>query len=142
MPEESTTPDLIELTRLLNEAISRRDFDAVMSFWAQDAVLDLSTTALGPYEGHAAIQAFFEEWVGAYDDLQLEFEENHDLGNGVAFAVAVQNARLAGSTGSVQGRWGAVVVWRDGLIKRMTTYPYADIDHARAAAQRLAEERG
>jgi hypothetical protein len=30
--------------------------------------------------------------------------------------------------------------WSDGLIVRNTTYP--DIDEARAAAERLAEERG
>ena len=42
-----------------------------MRLWAPDGVLDLSVTALGTYEGHAAIRAFFEEWVGAYDDFQL-----------------------------------------------------------------------
>jgi ketosteroid isomerase-like protein len=142
MPEESTTPDLVELTRRSVQPVNVRDYDAGMRFLAPDAVLDLSVTALGTYEGHAAIRALFEEWVSVYDDLQFEFEEVHDLGNGVAFAVAVQNARLAGSTGLVQGRLGTVVVWRDGLIKRITTYPYSDIDQARAAAERLAQERG
>jgi hypothetical protein len=33
-------------------------------------------------------------------------------------------------------------VWVDGLIVRVTNYDYADIDKARAAAERLAEERG
>ena len=113
-----------------------------MRFWAPDGVLDLSQTALGTYEGHAAIRAFLEEAFGAYDDFQFEFEEVHDLGNGVAFAVPVLNARLAGSTGLVQGRYAAVSIWSDGLIERVTTYYYTDIDEARAAAERLAEERG
>ena len=58
----------------------------------------------------------------------------------MVFAVPVLNARLAGSTGSVQGRYGAVSIWVDGLCERVTNY--ADIDEARAAAKRLAEERG
>jgi ketosteroid isomerase-like protein len=140
VPKESTTPDLVEVTQRWIDAVNARDIDAAMRLWAPDGVLDLSLTALGTYEGHAAVRAFFEEWVGAYDDLQCEFEEVDDLGNGVAFAVAVQEARLAGSTGLVHGRWGSVVVWRDGLIERVTNY--FDIDEARAAAERLAEERG
>ena len=140
MPEESATPDLVELMRRSVQPASVRDWDAAMSFWAPDGVLDLSLTALGTYEGRAAIRTFFEEWVGAYDDLQFEFEEVHDLGNGVAFAVGVQNARLAGSTGLVQARYGVVSIWLDGLCERVTNY--FDIDEAHAAAERLAEERG
>ena len=71
-----------------------------------------------------------------------DYDAGMRLGNGVAFAVAVQSARLAGSTGLVQGRYAAVSIWSDGLIERVTTYYYTDIDEARAAAERLAEERG
>jgi hypothetical protein len=42
----------------------------------------------------------------------------------------------------VQQREGWVWVWVDGLITSHTTYPEADIDEARAAAERLAQERG
>ena len=38
MPDESTTPDLVELGSRLLEAGNRRDFDAMMSFYAPDAV--------------------------------------------------------------------------------------------------------
>jgi hypothetical protein len=88
------------------------------------------------------IRAFVEESVGAYDDFQFEFEEVHDLGNGVAFAVAVQSARLAGSTGLVRDRYAVVSVWADGLVKQITNYPYSDRNEARADAERLAEARG
>jgi hypothetical protein len=71
---------------------------------------------------------------------RTQFEEVHDLGNGVAYAVPVLNARLAGSTGSVQGRFGAVSIWVDGLCERVTNY--FDIGEARTAAERLAQERG
>jgi ketosteroid isomerase-like protein len=137
--EEPTTPDLTELVRRSVQPLNVRDYDAAMRFWAPDGVLDLSRTVLGTYEGHAAIRAYLEEAVGPYDDVQVEFEEVHDVGNGVAFAVQVVNARLAGSTGSVKGRWAAVSIWSDGLVERVTNY--FDIDEARAAAERLVQER-
>jgi hypothetical protein len=37
--------------------------------------------------------------------------------------------------------YGGVAIWRDGLIERFTVYA-TDIDQARAAAERLAQERG
>ena len=39
-------------------------------------------------------------------------------------------------------RSASVGAWVDGLIVRVTIYPETDIDEARAAAERLAEERG
>ena len=47
-----------------------------------------------------------------------------------------QNARPTGSAGYVRQRAGWVWVWVEGLIV------LAEIDQARAAAERLAEELG
>jgi hypothetical protein len=90
MPEESTTPDLVELTRGLFEAADRRDFDAI--------------------------------------------------GNGVILTVVIQTARPVGSSGEVRLRYAMVGAWTESLIVSLTNY--GDIDEARAAAERLAEERG
>jgi hypothetical protein len=46
---------------------------------------------------------------------------------------------LAGSSREIEARYAAVNVWVDGLIESVTNY--ADIDQARAAAERLAHER-
>jgi uncharacterized protein (TIGR02246 family) len=91
MSEESTTPDLVELFRRSVEAVNRRDFDAVMSFYAPDSVFE-AVTGLGTHEGTAAIRAFFEDWIGAYEKFEVELEEVWDLGNGVVFAEVVQAA--------------------------------------------------
>jgi ketosteroid isomerase-like protein len=139
MSEESTTPDLVELTRRQFEAADRDDFDAIMSCWASDAVWDMSPMGLGLYEG-AAIRRFFEDWRGSYEDYETEAEEVLELGDGVTFAVVIQNGRPVGSDGSVRIRYASVLAWVGGLIVRCTTY--GDIDEARAAAERLAEERG
>jgi ketosteroid isomerase-like protein len=76
----------------------------------------------------------------SYTDMEWNAEEIRDLGNAVTFAVILQRGRVVGSSGFVQLRYASVAVWRDGLIVRNTTY--TDIDEARAAAERLAEERG
>ena len=47
MAEESTTPDLVELTRRALEPANRRDFEATVSFYAPDAVWDMSPMGLG-----------------------------------------------------------------------------------------------
>ena len=58
MPEESTTRDLVERTRILAalfEAGNREDFDTMMSYFAPDAVWEV--VALGTrLEGAAAIR--------------------------------------------------------------------------------------
>src|ERR1700730_1126894 len=137
MSEESTTPDLVELMGRTFEAANRRDLDAVASSFAEDAVFD-GRAAGALFEGRAAIRRFLEDWFGAYEELEVGLEEVRDLGNGVVFAVVIQNARPAGSAGHLRQREGWVFVWVRGLIARLTTY---DIDEARAAAECLAEER-
>jgi ketosteroid isomerase-like protein len=139
MPEESTTPDLVERWRETNEAFVRREFDAMMSFFAPDAVWDLSSAGIGRFEGTAAIRSFHEDWIGSYEEYENELEVQ-DLGNDVSFVVLSLDARPADSVGRVQERWGFTVTWAAGMIVRVTGS--TDIDEARAAAERLAEERG
>ena len=139
MSEESTTPDLVELVRRQLEAVNRRDMDALMSFCPPDGVYDASAGGLGVYEGPVAIRGFLEEWGDAFEELAFKPEEVLDLGHGVTFAVVRQDARPAGSTGYVRPREAYVVEWMASMIARFTVYP--DIDEARAAAERLAEER-
>jgi ketosteroid isomerase-like protein len=140
MSEESTTPDLVELTRRVMEASNRHDLDTVMQFYAPDAVWDVSGVGIGTYEGAAAIGGLLESWWGTWGDHLIEVEETIELGNGVVFSSIREESRLAGSTGHVEQRALWVIEWTNGLIKRQTAY--LDIDQARAAAERLAEERG
>ena len=141
MPEESTTPDPVELTRRSIEAGNGGDIDAVLSFFTPDAVWDLSPVGLGVYEGREAIRRFYEDWITAYEGFETQAEEVHQVGNGVNWAIISLNARPVGSSGYVRLRYAAVSIWRtDGLAER--TMNYTDLDEARAAAERLAEERG
>jgi ketosteroid isomerase-like protein len=138
MAEESTTSNLVELTRHVVEAASRHDLDALMGFYAPDAVWDVE--GLGTFEGVAAIRSFLEDWWGTWGDHLVEVEEIADLGHGVVFSCAQEDGRLAGSDGHVEQRRGWVFLWVQGVIDRQAGY--LDIDAARAAAERLAESRG
>ena len=135
MPEQSTTPDLVERVRGLVGALDRCDLDSIVSFHAPDAVVE---AAVGRFEGVAAIRGFVADWLANYDEFAATLEEVRDLGNGVTFAVIRQQGRLVGS-GHVQLLHAMVNVWVDGVIARTITGP--DIDEDRAAAERLAKER-
>jgi ketosteroid isomerase-like protein len=137
MSEESTTPDPVELAR---ESIEAEDLEAALSFYAPHAVWDASPWGMGVFEGQAAVRGFFEDWRSSYSGIDRTAEEIRDLGNGVTFAVILQKGRVVGSGGSVQLRYASVEEWIDDLIVRNTTY--TDLHEARAAAERLAEERG
>ncbi len=137
MSEESTIPDLAELTRVVFEAVNRRDIDAVMSFFAPDAFL----AGFEVVEGRAAIRGFLDEWFGNFAELRFEVEELVVLDDGVLLAVVHQEGRPVGVDGQVHQREGWAIHWSaDGLLVRLTTH--TDIDEARAAAERLAQERG
>src|SRR2546430_14587443 len=96
MPEESTTPDLVERSREMLEAANRGDFDAVISFFAPDAVWE-SWMGGDTFEGRAAIRERVAEWLGGFEDLEFEIEEIFDPGHGGGFAVVREGARSIGS---------------------------------------------
>jgi ketosteroid isomerase-like protein len=143
MAGNPTMPDLTVLVQWLTVVRKTRDIEgdreARMSLYAPDAVWDMSEGGVGVIEGREQIRAFFEEWLGAYEEYEQEVEEIQDLGNGVAFAVFVQRGRPAGSSGWVEFRDARVLLWVDGLLERVSTF--LDIDRARVAAKRLAQER-
>ena len=138
MSEESTTADLVERVQQIVKAMNARDFDAAMSFYAPDAVLDAEDA--GIHEGRPAIRSFYEVWWSTYEDRQQKAEEIRDLGNCVVIAAIHMYGRLPGAPASLEQRYAAVATWRHGLIEKQRNY--LDIDEARAAAERLAEERG
>jgi ketosteroid isomerase-like protein len=136
MTEEYNTPDPVELVRKQLEALDRRDLDGVMSNVAEDAVLD---GRVDSFEGRAAIRGFLDDWFRAWEELDFELEEASHLGGGVVFAVVIQDGRPVGGDGHVRQREGWVYLCVGGSIARLTA---SEVDQARAAAERLAQERG
>ena len=139
MSEDSTTLDLVRLARQGYEAVSRGDFDAVMSLFVADAVYDLSDAGLGTFEGVEAIRRFFEDWHGSWEERRFEEEEILDLGHGVVLSVVRESGRLVGGDGRFEQRLAQLATWANGKIGWLKDY--RDLDEAHGAAERLAEER-
>jgi ketosteroid isomerase-like protein len=135
MPEESTTPDLEELVRRINDAFARGDIDGVLAMFRPDAVLDMSPIGMGVFEGREPIRGFYEDVFVSYEDFEPVIEELRDLGNGVSFGVFAAHGRLQGSASWLGLRFAGVGIWTNGLVERITYY--TDIDQARADAERL-----
>jgi ketosteroid isomerase-like protein len=139
LPEESTTVDLA-LGRRSAKAFDRGDIDGVLAMYGPDAILDMSSVGMGVFEGQEAIRGFYEDWRASYKDFEQVIEEARDLGNGVAFSVVTAHGCLHGSASRLELRYALVGTWANGLVERH--WNYTDVDEARRAAERLAEERG
>jgi ketosteroid isomerase-like protein len=171
MPDESTTSDQEELAQRLEDAIRAGDDDealkalgldlfrslyaawehggyddginadlnVVMRLHADEAVYDMSAMGLDVLEGQAAIRGLYEDWRSSYEAFEAELEELRDLGHGVTFSVVINRGRLHGSAHWIELRFASVGIWAGGRIER--GMGYTDIGEARAAAERLAEER-
>jgi len=113
------------------------DGDVFVRFFAPDAVF---LTGVGRFEGRDAIRGYVDDFNGSYDERSYAPDEVHDLGNGVAWFSAVVTGRLRGTSAEVHLRFAVVVTHAGGVVSQWTDY--ATIDEARAAAERLAEERG
>jgi ketosteroid isomerase-like protein len=132
-------PDLEE-TRRWVEADSYDEFAAFIErYYAPDAVWDMGE-GLGPFEGLAAILAALRDYWTIWEEHHHYLEDVVDLGHGVVYIVVREYGRMKGSDSHIQRRNAWVNVWDDGKVLRNTRY--ADIDQARAAAERLALERG
>jgi len=139
MAEEPTSTDRADLARRFCECLERRDYDAALGFFDPNPVWDMSEMGMGIFEGRVPVRGLLEDWNGSYDEWQIELETLLDLGHGVVYAVVMERGRPTGSTGRVQLRYAAVVVFAGNLIARAKTYP--DTDDGRAAAEHLARER-
>ena len=139
MSQESTTPDLADLVRAAFEAADRGDWDAAISPYAPDVLWETGD-GITDVAGASAVRRLWEEYAGMFEDYTTTVETVLDLGNGVVYAVFHQEGRLAGSTGVVTERAAHIYEWVDGTIARVIVR--WDIDEARAAAERLAAERG
>ena len=80
-----------------------------------------------------------EQFAGGFEDFRVFIDEIFDHGD----QVIVYNrtvGRGRGSGGFVEMRYATVAQTEGRLVQRLTLY--SDIDETRAAAERLAKERG
>jgi hypothetical protein len=87
-----------------------------------------------------AIREFLRNWIGSFDEYEVDIEQMLDLGNGVVLVIATQYAYSAGSGDQLRLRYAPVFVWANEVALLVTHY--RDIDEGRVAAERLAESTG
>jgi hypothetical protein len=147
MPDESTTPDLVGLTRRMFEVPGG-------STWSQQAVVDTFTAFFAPdvvwesvglgttFRGLEASREFLGDWMARFGDYEIDIEEIVDLGNGVVFVKSGHAGRPIGSPTHVRLPREVLVnvfAWERALITHVVSS--GDTPEARAGAERLAEER-
>ncbi len=137
MAEDATTPDLVELTQRIFDAIDRRDFDAAMIAFAPDAVWE-SEVLEDSFNGTRQIRDFLERWSAVYDAFEVQTEDIDELGSGVVLCVFMN--RPPGDAGEPSLRFALVGVWADRVLQRVIATE--DVTGARATAKRLAESTG
>lgn len=138
MAEESTTPDPVEIASAGFEAFARGDFDGAAGFFTPDAVWEM--VGGETFEGIPAIRRFMADFCGQFERFGVEVEEIQVVGDGVLIVVNTMWGYPLNSAVEVRQRGAFVYVFEDRLAVRCTAY--SDIDEARAAAERLAKERG
>ena len=136
MSQESTTPDLVELTRRMYEALEREDFDAILRHYAPQAIW---RGTVDDAEGVAAIRDLWVSYYRAFEELQVILDDVVDFGNGIILADTRHVGRLVGG-GALAEKRAFVTEFVDSRVVR--AYDFVDPDEARAAAERLAQERG
>jgi hypothetical protein len=114
-PQEPPADTPLDLTRRSFAAAGSGDYDLMMSFYGPESVFDMSAWGLGVHSGETRIRTFFEQWIGAFAEFEMELEEARDLGGGMVFAVALQKARDVRSLRQFQLRHAAIAVWKDGV---------------------------
>jgi ketosteroid isomerase-like protein len=133
---EHAGTDPVALTRRLLDAAERRDFAGLRGLLAPDAIWEVMSLDTR-FEGAAASLAFLEDWLGAYQDYEIEPEEILDLGSGIVFAaVRLAGRPIAGGNWLVRRR-PLALVWAGGLLVRAAAHA-GDLHEGRAAAERLA----
>ncbi len=128
------TDPRIELVERGHEAFRRRDLDALMDSFTDDAVWRL----IGGFEammgsefvGREAVRGYFEDW-GETLGGSSEIEAVHEAGDHV---VAIVRTEAAGAASGAPAafRWGQVYSFRDGKVSAIDNY--YDADEALTAA--------
>jgi len=136
MSKESPSPDLVELTQEVFDAVDRQDFDGALSRFALDAVWE-SEGLEASFKGVEAIREFMLRWSAAYAAFELQAEDIHALGGDVVLCVFMN--RPTGGVSEPSLRFALVIVWTEGLVRRVIGTE--DVAGARATADNLAAER-
>jgi ketosteroid isomerase-like protein len=132
----------VEIVRDQYAATNERDFERVMSHYAEDVelVVYFQDIRAGTFKGRDATGRWFGDWLSSFDrDARFDLKELTELEDGSVLVVADHHARGRASGAEVHG----IVVWlyrlREGKIIRVEGYPSRD-DALEAAGLRQRDD--
>jgi ketosteroid isomerase-like protein len=103
--EDALTATTVEVVEQLNEALNRRDVDAVMALMNDDVVFE--NTYPPPdgqrYEGRRALRAFFEDFFHATPHVDFQTEDLFASGNRCTARWVFHWSNTAGENGHIRG---------------------------------------
>jgi ketosteroid isomerase-like protein len=114
----------VEIVREMIDRFKAGDLESWRKVVAKDVIWDTSTgpmPAAGVYKGHEGVERFFIDWLGTWQDPQVESLELIDAGDSV---VNVFRWSGRGKTSGVEteGTFCAVYDVEDGLVTRFRHY--------------------
>src|SRR5919204_1489510 len=105
--------------KAFDRAFVRRDIDAALELFDDEAVLDWSGSRApysGVYRGHAEIRTAFDGWTEAWEEWTPEIKEVIEVGADTVITVTLVSARGKGSGVPVRARGASVWRLRAGKI--------------------------
>jgi ketosteroid isomerase-like protein len=116
----------VALARRTIDALSRRDFDALLAFLSPDVVWEAleGVSGIGElYRGRAEVR----QWIALMlenteEGIDVEIEQMADLGDDRVFIAVVLTARRRGSGVPFEYRTWQIVWFADGLITRRQVF--------------------
>jgi ketosteroid isomerase-like protein len=85
----------------------------------------------GPFQGVEGLRAGWREWLEPWEQFQIEFEQNLDVGDGRVLSLVQLRARMKGGAEILQ-QGASITLVRDGLVVAVDFY--VDQEHARRDA--------
>lgn len=115
------TEDLITIVERTYEAFNRRDAEAFLSDYAEDAVVRPFATPLSVYRGHDGIRRWFADNAEAWGEVAVTRERYFQRGDRVLVFVRMHGRGLQ-SGAEVDTSAAHVIEHRDGKLTSMTGY--------------------
>jgi ketosteroid isomerase-like protein len=125
-----------QLVRELYERFAAGDRDHWRGHLAQDVEWDTSASespSARVYRGHAGIEEYFRDWLGTWEDFEIELRELVEAGDAVV-AVFRNRGRGKGSGVEIEREFYGVYDVRDGTVVRYREF--ASREEALTAAGR------
>ena len=105
-------------------AYNRRDIEGMLENWTADAIIDWSRSRgpdAGVYRGQDEIRRFTEGFVGAFDEVRIEFGQPSEIATDTFLVENVAHMRGRGGI-EVQARSFWIFETRDGMVTGLTLF--------------------